>query len=93
MYNREIGEFHLKNQKNFINYLSIEVVSGSFIFIGQDSIGKKDFACLVSEIILENNENRVNVGEKENKLILRKIPLDIPWPAPWSGVLFLLNLA
>lgn len=56
MYNREIGEFHLKNQKNFINYISREEVSGSFIFIGQDSIGKKDFACLVSEIILENNE-------------------------------------
>ena len=56
MFNREIGEFHLKKQRIFINYLSREEASGSFLFVGQDSIGKKDFACLASEIILENNE-------------------------------------
>ena len=56
MFNKEIANFHLKEHQSFIDYLSKDEVSGSYLLIGQNSIGKKDFACGISEIILKNNE-------------------------------------
>ena len=55
MFNRELAEFHLIKQQNFFNYLTKEDVSGSFLFVGQKCIGKKDFACLISESILKDS--------------------------------------
>lgn len=56
MYNKELASFHLKRHESFIDYLSNDELSGSFLFVGQDSIGKKDFACAISEVILKNTD-------------------------------------
>jgi DNA polymerase-3 subunit delta' len=56
MYNKELASFHIKRHESFIDYLSNDELSGSFLFVGQDSIGKKDFACAISEVILNNTD-------------------------------------
>ena len=51
MFNKEIANFHLKEHQSFIDYISKDEVSGSYLLIVQNSIGKKDFAFGISEII------------------------------------------
>ena len=60
MFNREIGEYHFNQHKSFINFLKNKDVSGSFLFVGQESIGKKDFAALLCEHIFDNSSKVFN---------------------------------
>ncbi len=61
MFNREIGEFHFNQQKVFVDFIKQKDTSGSYLLVGQESIGKRDFVAILGEKIL-NNSSKVFRG-------------------------------
>lgn len=58
MIDREIANFHINNQESLVKHLIKDNTYGSFLFVGQNGIGKKDFAFAISEEIL-NDRTRI----------------------------------